>query len=87
MKTFSELKIGDDVYFYHYETQIIKFGKIVNIHYDDNYITFIYETILESPRYLSAFNIGKNAASKLMCARFAIIAVILIKLLHVSMIF
>lgn len=65
MKTFSELKIGDDIYFYHYETQIIKFGKIVNIHYDNNYITFIYETILESPRYLHGFSIGKNAASKL----------------------
>ena len=65
MKTFSELKIGDDVYFYHYETQIIKFGKIVNIHYEKYFITFVYETILESPRCLSAFSIGKNLASKL----------------------
>lgn len=65
MKTFNELKIGDDIYIYHYETQIIKFGKIVNIHYDNNFITFIYETILESPRCLSGFSMGKNVASKL----------------------
>lgn len=65
MKTFNELKIGDDVYFYHYETQIIKFAKIVNIHYEKYFITFIYETILESPRCLSAFSVGKNVASKL----------------------
>lgn len=65
MKTFNELKIGDDIYFYHYETQIIKFGKIVNIHYEKYFITFIYETILESPRGLNAFSVRKNIASKL----------------------
>ena len=65
MKTFSELKFGDDIYFYHYETQIIKFGKIVNTHYDNNFITFIYETILESPRCLGSFSMGKNVALKL----------------------